>query len=258
MASQASPINPVYPVNYVKDYTTLLIKALRRWFNAAIEQIKQYIRSVRDAAIDDLFARLNEMWEQEVQGLSSAIRDIFRRLSATHLDWWVRALSYATGVEATVFLALMPEPWAQEEIDSRTDTNVVSLLAIGALLLSSLGGSLRNGLRSGLTLGAISKAMQAALENAEGRVTFLARNQIEEHQASINQQRQQDADTEGYYWLETTSLRPRKHHLARVGKFFYWNKPPEDGHPGHAPNCKCGARPALPDSVYGFRVIRKN
>lgn len=257
MASQ-NPLKPVYPANYVQDYSRLLIKALRRWFNASVELIKQYIRSIRDSAMDDLFAQIRQLWAIEIDRLSTPISDLFRRLARTHLGWWAQALAFATGAESTVFLGMIAEPWEQEELDARKKTNLLALAAIGGTLGSAMENAVRNGLRSDISLSAISQALNTARGTAENKLIYLARNQVEEHQAVINQLRQQAAGADGYVWTETTSIHPRKHHLERVGRFFYWNRPPEDGHPGQAPNCKCGAQPAMSDFVYGFRVIRKN
>lgn len=50
------------------------------------------------------------------------------------------------------------------------------------------------------------------------------------------------AENEGkYIWRTRGDNKVRSEHAERDGKVFEWNNPPEDGHPGEAPNCRCRA-----------------
>lgn len=44
-----------------------------------------------------------------------------------------------------------------------------------------------------------------------------------------------------YIWHTAGDGRVRSSHADRDGKEFSWDKPPEGGHPGEAPNCRCWA-----------------
>lgn len=44
-----------------------------------------------------------------------------------------------------------------------------------------------------------------------------------------------------YVWHTIGDGRVRSSHADRDGKVFSWNAPPEGGHPGEAPNCRCWA-----------------
>ena len=49
-------------------------------------------------------------------------------------------------------------------------------------------------------------------------------------------------DREGsYIWRTQGDSRVRSTHSDRDGKVFSWDNPPEGGHPGEAPNCRCWA-----------------
>jgi hypothetical protein len=44
-----------------------------------------------------------------------------------------------------------------------------------------------------------------------------------------------------YIWRTQGDSKVRSSHAERDGKTFSWDEPPEGGHPGEAPNCRCTA-----------------
>lgn len=44
-----------------------------------------------------------------------------------------------------------------------------------------------------------------------------------------------------YIWRTRGDSKVRSEHADRDGKIFSWDEPPEGGHPGEAPNCRCKA-----------------
>ncbi|UJW86475.1 phage minor head protein [Devosia sp. SL43] len=60
--------------------------------------------------------------------------------------------------------------------------------------------------------------------------------------------------TTHYVWRTAGDNRVRDGHAARNGQIFAWNDPPEHGHPGREPNCRCWPEPyygdpAVPDAL---------
>jgi peptidoglycan hydrolase-like protein with peptidoglycan-binding domain len=53
----------------------------------------------------------------------------------------------------------------------------------------------------------------------------------------------EDADEKKgtYIWRTVGDNRVRSEHAVRDGKTFSWDNPPDGGHPGEAPNCRCTA-----------------
>ncbi|MBF0247400.1 MAG: minor capsid protein [Alphaproteobacteria bacterium] len=53
-----------------------------------------------------------------------------------------------------------------------------------------------------------------------------------------------DEEKDGtYIWRTVGDGNVRSSHAARDGQVFSWDHPPEGGHPGEAPNCRCRAEP---------------
>lgn len=57
--------------------------------------------------------------------------------------------------------------------------------------------------------------------------------------------------TTHYTWRTVGDGKVRHSHAGRDGRIFAWTEPPEGGHPGAAPNCRCQAEP-----YYGNPAIR--
>lgn len=91
------------------------------------------------------------------------------------------------------------------------------------------------------------------------RAKFIARDQTSKMASEINEIRQRDIGIDDYDWRTSRDIRvvgtpgglyPKGNkahgdHFKREGKRFKWSEPPEDGHPGHAPGCRCRAQPVI-------------
>ena len=105
----------------------------------------------------------------------------------------------------------------------------------------------------------LTKRLQDIGGISKNRAKFIARDQTAKLTGDLNQARQQDNGIDEYTWHNAQDRRVvgnpsglypkgnRVHgdHWDREGKTFSWAIPPGDGHPGHAPNCRCYAKPKL-------------
>lgn len=249
------PSKPPYPTGAIKEYRKLLLKAIKSWQRKALVLIKALFTQIQDSLTGDLINRLRSLWDRQVEALRAEITAIFKRLNERQRAWWLGVLESATGVTASVFLSLIREPWLNEEQQSRIESNVLIVGAIGATALASINSLIRNQIRSGV-LDLSQRDLRPIFERMVRAAEYHSRNQIEEHNGALNQNRQQEAGVLAYTWLRTVSKHPRKEHLDRVGQHFMWDAPPAGGHPGTEPNCKCGSAPYFPDFIYGFPVRR--
>jgi len=63
----------------------------------------------------------------------------------------------------------------------------------------------------------------------------------------INAERQQALGMDRYIWRSRDDALVRPLHAAHDDRIFFWDEPPEGGHPGEAYNCRCFAEPVLLD-----------
>lgn len=90
---------------------------------------------------------------------------------------------------------------------------------------------------------------------AESRARLIARTEIARAQATLTQARAEFAGSTHYVWVTSHDSDVRSGHKEMDGKVCEWANPPEvdEGgrimrhHPGEIWNCRCYARPILPD-----------
>ncbi len=91
------------------------------------------------------------------------------------------------------------------------------------------------------------------------RARIIARDQTSKINTAINQARQQEIGIEEYIWrtrkdtrvvgkpggLYPNGNRAHGNHWEREGQVYRWDRPPADGHPGYAINCRCFSEPII-------------
>ncbi|MEM1151617.1 MAG: phage minor head protein [Pseudomonadota bacterium] len=58
----------------------------------------------------------------------------------------------------------------------------------------------------------------------------------------------QEPSTSHYIWRTQRDGKVRPRHAQNEGRVFAWDNPPDTGHPGEAPGCRCTAEPYLPNT----------
>lgn len=66
----------------------------------------------------------------------------------------------------------------------------------------------------------------------------------------------QGRPTTHYVWRTFGDDRVRSSHAARDGQVFSWTNPPEHGHPGSEPNCRCWPEPYYGDPAAPDVLLR--
>lgn len=73
----------------------------------------------------------------------------------------------------------------------------------------------------------------------QSRYQLIARDQTAKLNAYLDRLRQEQAGIEKYRWLTSRDERVRDRHRQYEGQIYSWDKPPSDGHPGEAVQCRC-------------------
>src|SRR6186713_586691 len=124
--------------------------------------------------------------------------------------------------------------------------NIALIKSIPVQALGSLQGKIVDAVRTGATL----KDTQAMIRNTYGvtdrRAALIARDQIGKLNGQLTRMRQEAMGITQYTWRGILDARERPEHVAREGRVFSWDKPPDDGHPGEPIRCRCSAEPVLP------------
>lgn len=104
----------------------------------------------------------------------------------------------------------------------------------------------------------IAEAVEAVSERFGDRVRLLARNEIASLTSAVTRELQTQAGITHFRWVHRGDDRVRKSHRAAGDGVFPWSKGApgvglygEHGYPGQIRNCRCKARPVLPNEPDG-------
>lgn len=119
-------------------------------------------------------------------------------------------------------------------------------------LLSDVSSVVEQAHRSGLRVEALAGELIERFGVSESRAELIARDQVLKLNAQIHRQKQQDAGITHYIWRTSGDRRVRERHAELNNTRQAWANPPEVApgrheHPGGDYQCRCRARPVIPD-----------
>ena len=169
-----------------------------------------------------------------------------------------RSIASALSVD---FSTVIDGPDIKPLLDQAMADNVGLIKSIGQQHFADVGRAILDNYRGVPQVGggSLTERLQKIGSISKNRAKFIARDQTAKLTGDLNQARQQDNGIDEYTWHNAQDRRVvgnpsglypkgnRVHgdHWDREGVKFSWAKPPHDGHPGHAPNCRCYAKPVL-------------
>lgn len=171
------------------------------------------------------------------------MRTAVNRGAQMHTRNWTAAVRTGAQIDITALLR---------------DDDLVDFLSVRSEQFNALIKNLTDDIRHRIereTLGAIfegrsnadiAKSLTGIEGIGRGRARLIARDQASKMNGAMNEFRQRQAGITHYRWKSMNDPpRARENHRARNGKVFAWDKPPSDGNPGKAINCRCRALAVL-------------
>lgn len=211
------------------------------------------MRRLRDG-IPALFTR------KEVESIAAGAMASTNR---QEVDTTRRAFAVGLGIErskVTKELSIIEvdpfgtEPWLNKAIKDAVAENVRLIEDLPRDLYDRLEDDVIRWGKSGVRPEALESLVQSeylgrAGDNAIGvvsrRAEFLARDQVGKFHSSLDRRRQVAAGVKFYRWRTSEDERVRPLCRSLANKIFSWDDPPEGGHPGEKPLCRCYAEPVL-------------
>lgn len=124
--------------------------------------------------------------------------------------------------------------------------NIQLIKSIPTEALGKMQRKIINALQTGRTMTDTRAMIVEEFGVTKRRAELIARDQVGKLNGQITELRQTDIGVDSYIWRGVLDARERPEHVAREGKVFQWDKPPDDGHPGQPIQCRCTAEPVLP------------
>lgn len=234
------------PLYQERALLVIMMRVLRAWEDAYRRLVlPQYTLPVVDGLTRDDLPGL-EAGMREAEGeisrllleLSPVMHEWVVRAERLHASQLAKGVKVATGVDLTTTVGLAAEQQTMAAVLARI-TNLVTGLSDDTR--KTLSEIIWRGFTSRTPRDQVAREIREALQIRRTRARFIARDQTTKLAATLDEVRQVEMGIDRYRWRHSRKARPRKEHVARDGKLFFWKKPPHDGHPGHAPNCGCKA-----------------
>ncbi len=118
--------------------------------------------------------------------------------------------------------------------------------------ISDLELILRQAVAVAIPVGGVLVAIDKKIDTVSNRVERTAKDQVNNLDTQLSEMRQKSLGANEYIWDTRKDERVRGNpnglypkakpsHWHRQNQIFNWNSPPEGGHPGQAPGCRCRA-----------------
>jgi uncharacterized protein with gpF-like domain len=159
------------------------------------------------------------------------------------------------------FATIIDGPDIKPILDQALTDNVALIKSIGQEHFAKVSQAVLDNYRGvplpdGMSL---TERLQKIGSISKNKAKFIARDQTAKITGDLNQTRQADNGIDEYYWknsqdrrvvgnpsgLYPKGTRAHGNHWDREDQVYSWANPPTDGHPGHAPGCRCYAKPKL-------------
>lgn len=206
--------------------------------------------SLRDPS--QRLARLSTLmgrWDAEARKLDRLPADLLRQFPA-----WVEAAREDTQALLTaqgMSVGLNLDPARERAIlETAQERFRVYWAAETPRFRSQVQATLLEGLDAGRGPRQIGRELRDRVGVSQVRAVRIARTEMSRARQTATQARHEALGVTEYEWLHAGSRKGRQdrpEHVARSGKVFRYDKPPADGPPGFAVNCRCSAIPRVPE-----------
>lgn len=246
---QLRPVDPTQAVEL--DFLTALNRVVRSLVNGAraalLPAVAHEIAALKSRDEAGANARsvvelLRRQAEAEAARAGIAAREAVAREAVRHTRRWVASVEAGTGIDLA---ALLRDDDLVDVLSVRSEEFNALIRNLSADVLHRIERETLGAILEGRGNEEIAWALQTVAGIGRNRARLIARDQASKLNGAMNQFRQEQAGVTHYKWRTVLDGRERATHHARNGKMFAWSKPPSDGHPGRAINCRCRALPVL-------------
>lgn len=228
-------------------YATGYAPILKAWEAAIPAIMAQYERSLA-AITQDSPADIGQAMQE---GESTTARIILTirlslaewalRVEKLHRGKWGQTVASATGININTMIG--PEG-AKVPVAAAIERNVGLIRSISEDARSRIGQAVFAGLQKRTAAREVAKQIREAAAMTRRRALNIASDQLTKISAALNEERRREVGIDTWEWLSSHKTNYRPEHLARDGKRYSDDEPPEDM-PGELINCGCTSRAVL-------------
>lgn len=221
----------------VRFWTKVIVEELLPAYNSAV-QANQW----RDAASDEILRSILRAAEDRASRLVASLNEEIEGWAVSVEEWeredFARGLRTSVGVDTKPFLNAED---AAPEIAAYVEKNVALIKGLEADTAKRVERATWDAFIKQTPRRELAAELSEQMGIERRHAEFIARDQTTKLGNDLNQLRQEQAGITQYIWRHSGKVNYREDHKDRDGQVFNWDDPPEDGHPGEAPNCGCTA-----------------
>lgn len=195
------------------------------------------------SALKRSLAQLAAKLARESSRISSSAVTIARGVDGRHKTLFYQRVKEAVGVEVVAaegFRGKVLNAWERE--NAALIKSVIDTSAIRSEVEDAVASGLRHEV---LAKRWRERGLPLRFGTVEGRAKVIARDQISKLNGQLTEARQRNIGITEYTWRTSRDQRVRDAHASLEGRRIKWDKPPAEGHPGNAVQCRCTAEAVL-------------
>ena len=233
-------------------------KAAQKQYAAAVKDMLREIRAtvardvipayaarealVSDAvtvdAIADWFLALNGMRDRLTRAAILRIRSVITGESERHTKRWNAVINAQIKVDLS---NVVRQEALENYLDAVAMRSAGLITAVYDDTVRAVATLTQQAVLNGVPVNTLRKQIQERMQISSKRASLIARDQVATLTSELNHIRQEQAGVLKYEWSTSGDSRVRDLHEEFDGNTYTWAKPPRDGHPGAAINCRCVA-----------------
>lgn len=192
------------------------------------------------ARINDIFERLKGDFFDAT--FKNGAADLAQRFAERTADYQGEQLGKQVRAALGVDLSVL-EPDVRGHLADFVQENVALIRSIPERYFADVEKLVTRGAAAGMRHEDLAKELRGRYDISARHAKLVARDQVGKLYGGLNQVRQKALGVEQYVWRTVNDNRVRPEHEEREGRSYTWKRPPADGHPGQAINCRCYAEP---------------
>ena len=240
-----------YPHRVQRTYEAELRGVLARLERDINEMIKPAIaEEIRTDSVSDIMRAIADLTNRTLSG-DAMVRRIAAAVAVSNEQQISKAVAKAIGVNV-----LIPGSGLSDKLEAWAIENTSLITSMQRDYVQRVQNVVSGGFRRGQSYRDMTKDIQKATGISQRRARLIARDQIGSLNASVTHQRDKELGVESYVWRNAgdrkvrgnpSGLYPKSRydHWEREGKVFRYDKPPADGNPGEAIQCRCYAEAVI-------------
>lgn len=244
---------------YARALERLVIPELIRWGKSIASELVRLAPSPITSDAD----KIKTLTGRAAKGASKAIEKPAARAAKKHLGEAAKHAKKQLGKQVKASKARVDpfrdKPEIKLALAKRVKENVALATSIPRKHFARMERAVKDAIANGTTTNELAEMIrlnylranirESDLGLAVRRARLIARDQVQKALAEETRLEQEELGIERYIWRTVRDERVRPEHVAREGRTFSWDDPPDDGHPGEPINCRCFAEPVVSDEV---------